>query len=221
MDDRERRRYDMFVRVKQFGIENAADFPAGSVGANTFAANSDKIDTIDSLSGDQFSGFSDARFSFANKGSIREDIREMISDINRTARSMVYQFPNIDEKFRMSRGNNDQQLLAKARSFHTEATPYETDFIAYGMDVEFLKDLNDEIIAFENALAEVGSSIDSHVEATAQIDVAVRENMQNLRILDGVVKNIYRNNVGKLAAWASASHIEKAPKRETPPPMPA
>jgi hypothetical protein len=31
------------------------------------------------------------------------------------------------------------------------------------------------------------------------------------RILDGVVKNKYRSNVGKLAAWLSASHIEKAP----------
>jgi hypothetical protein len=32
--------------------------------------------------------------------------------------------------------------------------------------------------------------------------------------LDGVVKNKYRNNVGKLAAWTSASHIEKAPKKK-------
>jgi hypothetical protein len=37
------------------------------------------------------------------------------------------------------------------------------------------------------------------------------------RILDGIVKNKYGNNIGKLAAWLSASHIEKAPKKQTPP----
>lgn len=29
-------------------------------------------------------------------------------------------------------------------------------------------------------------------------------------------KNKYRNNVGKLAAWLSASHIEKASKKSAP-----
>ena len=31
--------------------------------------------------------------------------------------------------------------------------------------------------------------------------------------LKGVVKNKYRANTGKYAAWISASHIEKPPKR--------
>jgi hypothetical protein len=39
-----------------------------------------------------------------------------------------------------------------------------------------------------------------------------------VRILDGVVKNKYANDVGKLAAWISASHVEKAPKKKEPTP---
>ena len=34
----------------------------------------------------------------------------------------------------------------------------------------------------------------------------------------GVVKNKYANDVGKLAAWTSASHVEKAPKKKEPTP---
>jgi hypothetical protein len=37
------------------------------------------------------------------------------------------------------------------------------------------------------------------------------------RILDGIVQNKYANNPGKLAAWLSASHVEKAPKKKDPP----
>lgn len=36
---------------------------------------------------------------------------------------------------------------------------------------------------------------------------------------DGIVRNVYINDVGKLAAWTSASHIEKSSKKtETPTP---
>ncbi|MBK9215844.1 MAG: hypothetical protein IPM59_09635 [Chloracidobacterium sp.] len=34
--------------------------------------------------------------------------------------------------------------------------------------------------------------------------------------LDGIVRNVYANDPGKLAAWISASHVEKAPKKQTP-----
>lgn len=35
--------------------------------------------------------------------------------------------------------------------------------------------------------------------------------------IDDIVRNGYKNDVGKLAAWSSASHVEKAPKKkETP-----
>ena len=35
----------------------------------------------------------------------------------------------------------------------------------------------------------------------------------SLRTVDGVVRNTYHNNPGKLAAWASASHVE-SPQRK-------
>jgi hypothetical protein len=58
-----------------------------------------------------------------------------------------------------------------------------------------------------------------NVEATAEIGEAIRRGMVARPILDGVVRNVYRNDVGKTAAWTSASHIEKPPKTtETPTP---
>lgn len=213
MDDRERRRKDTFLRVKVFMTDNSAKFPAGSIAALKMVELSEIIDLLDELSGDQAAGMGEARFSFAGKNSARENVREDLSDISRTARSMNYDFPNIAEKFRMPRGNNDTQLLAAARSFLTEATPHKNDFIAYGMPTDFLTDLQTDIEAFENALGTTGSAIDSHVEATAEIDEAIRKGMVILRILNGIVKNVFRNDAGKLAAWTSASHIERTPKR--------
>ena len=46
---------------------------------------------------------------------------------------------------------------------------------------------------------------------------SIRLGMVAVRILDGVVKNKYANDVGKLAAGTSASHVEKAPQKKTTP----
>lgn len=54
-------------------------------------------------------------------------------------------------------------------------------------------------------------------EATAEIGEYVQRGMVARRILDGIVRNVCKNDPGKLAAWTSASHIEKPPKKTEPP----
>ncbi len=222
MNDRERARYDMFVRVRQFGLDNAADFPVGSVSAVQFGEITTVIDLIEQLGAQQASSFGEARFGFSGKATARENLREEMSEISRTSRSMVYQFPGINLLFRMPRADNDANLLASGRAFYTESGDYADDFIAYGLPATFRNELLAAANAFEQSFGAPGTAIDSQVEATAEIGEAVRRGMIAWRILNGVVKNKYRNDVGKLAAWLSASHIEKAPKPapEPTPPTP-
>jgi hypothetical protein len=82
------------------------------------------------------------------------------------------------------------------------------------MDEDFLTELQDAIDDFEGSLGTPATAIDSHVEATEEIGEEIRKGMIAFRTLNGPIKNLYRNDVGKLAAWLSASHIEKAPKRQ-------
>jgi hypothetical protein len=220
MNDQDRRRFDAFVRIVQFGVESAADFPAGSIGRVQFDEVAAVAALLDEFAANKAASVGEVRFAFVGKGSARENLRDELSDIVETARTMVYQFPGIDAKFRMPRSRNDQQMLAAARAFKVEAAPLNADFIAYGLPATFLDELQDAIDAFEASLAPAGAAIDAQVAATAEIDSAIRRGMIARRILLGVVKNKYRNNVGKLAAWTSASHIEKAPKNNNTPQNP-
>ncbi len=70
--------------------------------------------------------------------------------------------------------------------------------------------------AFEASFSNTASATAEHVEATADTAAKVRQGMVIVRVLDGIVKNRYANDPGKLAAWVSASHVEKAPKKQTP-----
>jgi len=54
--------------------------------------------------------------------------------------------------------------------------------------------------------------------ATADTSLKIQAGMVTVRILDGIVRNVYANDPGKLAAWISASLVEKAPKKQAPTP---
>jgi hypothetical protein len=217
MTDSERRRLEAFIRIRQFGVDNAADFPAGTVGATQFAAIGAVIDEIAQLAGEQAAGVGDSRQTFATKSTARENLREEMYDIVRTARSMQYQFDGIEDKFRMPVNLSDQNLLATARAFHSESLAYDQDFEEYGLDKLFREHLQTAIDAFEAAMNPTGTAIDEQVASTAEIGDAIRRGMIARRILEGVVKNKYRSNVGKLAAWLSASHVERTPVSSKPP----
>ncbi|HEX8370310.1 MAG TPA: hypothetical protein VF604_17315 [Pyrinomonadaceae bacterium] len=217
-----RRRNDTFIRIRQFGLDNAVDFPAGSVGKQQFAEIAAVVDLIEQLAGAQAQGRGGARFAFHGKGTARENLREAVSEIADIARSMVYEFPGIDLKFRVPRNVTDAELLAIANAFLAEALPYQADFVRYGLAAAFMTDLQADIEAYEESLGAPGTATDAHVEATEELDAAVRRGMIARRISDGVVRLKYKNDSGKLAAWTSASHIEKAPekKKKDEPPNP-
>ena len=217
MDARERVRYDMFVRVDEFGRTNAADFPAGGIAAAQFAVIAAVVAEIQRLIGDQTASRDTARFTFNSKATARENLREEMSDIGETARSMVYAIPGIDLKFRLARTRNDADLLAAARAFYQNSEEYQAQFVEFGLPATFRAELNAAVEAFEASLNPPGAAIDQQVEATADVGEAVRRGMQAVRTLEGVVKNKYRSNTGKLTAWLSASHIEKLSSKPKPP----
>lgn len=111
----------------------------------------------------------------------------------------------------------------------------EASFISYGLAKDLRDQLHDSADNFEAIMPNVASAlgdaansfeatfsapvtaVDNRVAATAEIGESIRRGMIALRICDAVMKNLYAANTGKLAAWLSASHVERDPKKPTPP----
>lgn len=216
MNDGDKRRYEMQVRVVQFGNKHAASFTG--IATAKFAELATLVDATETKSAEQQSGFGEAAQQFEVKDTCRENLRDLMSDISRTAKSMEYAIDGISNKFFFQRNMSDANLLAKARAFHSESQPYNTDFIAYGLPTTFRADLNAAADAFEASFTNTAGATAEHVAATAATAAKIREGMIIVRILDGIVKNKYSNDPGNLAAWISASHVEKAPDKKVPTP---
>lgn len=215
MNASDRRRFEMLVRVNQFGIDNAGDFTG--IATAKFAEIGAIVGDTELQGAAQQAGFGEAAMQFEVKDTAREDLRDEMSAISRTAKSMEYSFDGIGEQFRFQRNMPDATMLVKARAFATEAVAYQADFIAYGLPAAFIADLTAAADAFEASFGETASATAEHVAATAQTAATIRQGMIATRTLDGIVRNRYTNDPGKLAAWISASHVERRPTKPQPP----
>jgi hypothetical protein len=215
MNDDVRRRREMFARVKQFQIENPPSI--GSVAAAQQTVINTIVGDTDTSTAAQAEGFLDAGSAFDVKATRRENLRDICAQISRTARSMEYSFDGIAARYRMPPNLNDANLIATAHAFHTNSGTEEADFIAYSMPAGFRDTLADRIADLEASAADTGAAIDKHVAATATAKSQVRSGTVAVRILDGIYRNEFAEDPGTLAAWLSASHVEKAPQPAPPP----
>lgn len=217
MKDVERRHSETFERVRDFGVEHAASFPAGTLGAELFSTLSAHVAALQTHAAAQSSKAGAGAQGTTSCAAAREALREDLDAISHTARSMSVKTPGLEERFRLPRGNrNDQQLLATARAFATDAVPFKAEFIRHELPADFLDDLAADIAAFEASITEQNRSRDARVSATGSIDEAIGRGIAAVRQLDAIVRNKFRDDPATLAAWASASHTERARRAAVP-----
>lgn len=166
----------------------------------------------------QASGLSAARQFTQSKAVAREELLRDMAAINRTARSMSQSSPGIEEQFGFDPRLKDQELLTAARNFAAAALPLKAEFVKSGMRPDFLEDLAADTAAFEQALSNRAEQRHTHVGATVTIDDLIERGLKMVRELDPVMRNIFEDNPGKLAAWMSASRVERSPRRSKPAP---
>ena len=220
MNHHEMVRTDSFKKINVYGNENAADFPAASKGGELFAALKPVIVNIDKANADQASAKGDVRQDFLSKGTARENVRARCSSISKTSVGAAYEVPGLDVKFYLPVDLSDAELLAHAQMVLADAPEHEATLKLWGEEDDFLGELAEAVEEFEQAMSAASASTGEQIESTADIGEQVRQGMVIRRKLNVVVRNRYKNDPGKLAAWESAYHIEhpkKKKKNENPP----
>jgi hypothetical protein len=220
MKDTERRRLEMFIRVREFGTARAAQFPPASFAGEQLAVLNTAINALETHASAQSSGRSGARAGTAGKAAARDELMRDLEAISRTARAMALSTPGLNDKFRIPHNKSNQDVLATARAAAADALPLKAEFIRRGMPADFLEDLEADIALMEQAMSRKAQGVGSHVAATAAIDEEVERGMEAVRQLDPVMRNTFASDPATMAAWFSASHVERTPRSSTIPATP-
>jgi hypothetical protein len=209
MDTLETRRLEMFGRVGALGAEHAAQFPKGSYGAGLFMRLDAVIKGLGEHALRQSTGQSSVREGVTSKAAVRDELLRRLEAISRTARVIAYTSPGLEDKFRLPRSIGDQALLQLARTFASDAAPLKDEFTRRGLAATFIEDLSEEADEFAASINQKAQGRSAHVAASAEIDELIEQGMRTARELDALVRNTFADDPATLAAWESASHVER------------
>ncbi len=217
MNDREIRISQLGTRMNDYGAANSASFPAGSRGRQKFDALAALVLEIDQHGASQAATTGAAQGSTAAKREARNSIRRQMKAIRDVAVALESEQPGISNNFRMPTTNGDEALVNSARAFVTAATPLKPLFISNELPSTFLEDLTAAVTSFEQSITSYNQQRAGRAAATASLKQALSGVLRLRRELDPIVRNKFRGDTAKLAAWESASHMERDPQRAPTP----
>jgi len=205
---------DMYRRALAALTTEFADLPAGSLGAEAAEELRTAFAVIEEKSSAKTNLDGTAQEGTAQRTIARRNLFDYLKTLAATANTISRRQPGFDQLFPSPNGKNDRELLNDARAAAPVAVAKKADFVRYGLKDAFIQSGVDLIAAFEasftatdEALASRGAAVGSKREAVEDADDSFDE-------LDRFIRNHYRDQPEKIAAWKIASHIERTPKKK-------
>lgn len=211
MNDKQRRRYERGSRVDAFMTSNAADFPAGGQGAQAAARLKEELAGLSALDVAKATVASSRQQSSAGRRDLRESLRAQVAAFCDTAEALSPDLPELRGRFpRLRADRSDQTLIAVARSYADAAGPFKARFVEYELPADFIERMRADADALEEKMTRQNEGAGARVTTNAGIEEALGRADELIERLDVIVRNKYRDDASRSAAWESARRMERA-----------
>jgi hypothetical protein len=216
LNDKQRRIIERGARSAAFGAANAADFPADSKGAELFASLNAALANFDTLQIVKATSISTRQQGTAGRHDVRESLRAQVLAVSNTTKVIATEHSEVRGRFQYARkDHSDRTLIATARSFARAVPPFKALFIQYELPQNFIESLEADADVLEQQIALQNEGSGARVTTNASIEQGLEGVDECVGKLDVVVRNKYRNDPAKLAAWESAHRLERAARKRS------
>ena len=214
MNDKQRLRFERLSRVRAFMAEHAADFPETGRGGQAAARLNTILAELEALDSSRVASRGEKQQASMGRRDERASLREQLTAISDTADTIGLDHPEAQGVFKWSRaGMSDQTLLATARAFAASAAPLKARFVEYDMPADFLDKLNASIEGFDQHILRQTATTGSSVATTVSLESALKRGDAEVERLDTSVRNKFRDDPARMAAWESARRLERTTRR--------
>ncbi len=205
MTRQQRFKYEMFVRVRDFGVAHAALFPHATKGGQAFAQVLAAVAAVDEQQKAHLFGLAEAR---RIKAATRDAVFDYMKTIAAAARRITQQ-DRAESLFVLPRKRRIGTELASARAFIMAASPRQVEFEAFGLPATFIADFTALVNQLQQAADVRLSSRTARRKAQAGIVAALAGGHDAARDLDVIVAIATRQqDPSTFAAWTAARQIE-------------
>ncbi|HJQ30704.1 MAG TPA: hypothetical protein VJ866_00915 [Pyrinomonadaceae bacterium] len=213
MSDKHRRHHERGQRVRLHMTTSETDFPPGS---KPFILANDLEGMLADADAHEVTRVDNKRKRKQGteaRDAARTALRRMLKTTSDTAEPLTLDHPEMKGVFNPQiRKDNDQDLIAAARSAANAAAQYAAFFTESGLPPAFFDQMRAKADDIEIAIAQQTEAVNAGVRATAALEDLYRRMDELIDRLDPIVRNKYAGDPAKLAAWESASRLERAPR---------
>jgi hypothetical protein len=213
MNERQRKRHERGQRVDVYMDAAAADFPADTKGGALSARLKELLAQVAALDLTRAANAGKRRQGTEGREEARTTLRRMVKSAWDTYKTIALDHADIKGLFESpSKSNNDHELVTAARSYADAAAPRAALFAEYGLTAGFFNNLRAQADRLDSSTALQNAGAAAGVDTTAAVEESLRQMDELVERLDTAVTNKYRDDPAKLAAWESASRVERAPR---------
>lgn len=214
MNDRQRRIYEAAVRTLAFITAYFNDLKIYPVVTEMRDELTAATETLTDLGADKVTKTGAAKDATIQRGDARDNLLDLMQAITGMWRRIAPKTGGDVNKFRMPRGG-DQDIQATAESYADQAEPLKVEFTKRGFPADFVETLRAAIAVFAAAVNESDTTRRERAGTNAALEAPVKTCKTLIDDFDPLVRMHYRDNPRVLAEWLVASHVERAPQRET------
>jgi hypothetical protein len=218
-----RRHSERGLRVDLFMTASAEDFPDGSKAASAHTRLKEELAALDTLDVARAAGVGKRQQGTAGRRAARKRLRELVNAVSATAETIALDRQDFKGLFSLKElDGSDDTLIATTRAFADRAAAFVGLFVEYNLKQTFVQDLRSDADTLDSFMTLQEEGVGERSGSNTSADEAVRRLTEQVERLDTFVRNKYRDDPAKIAAWERARRLEKAPQhsKDDPPSTP-
>lgn len=201
-----RRRFEMAARVRDFLRAHKTEEGAE---AATLARLEELLQRADALAAQQRAGVLARRAAAGQRQEVRRALQtRMLRYLARVGAAAATEDAQLAAQFQLQRTpTSHQAVLTMARGMLDKALAQKELLLRRGLSEKLLADLTAAVTEFEQTLESSRASLREHVGASAELESVAHEVLEQVRLLDSLVRYRFGDNAELMGAWASAHNV--------------
>lgn len=200
-----RRRLERAARVRDFIRAHRTD---GAGEATALTHLEELIQRAETLAAQQQAGVVATRAATMQRDKLRRALQtKLLKYLGAVGAVAAKEHTELAAQFRLRPNAPNQVLLTTARRMLEKATTERDLLVSRGMSATLPDDLAAAVAEFENTLEATRAGKRDHVGASADLQAVAAEIAEQVRLLDGLVRYRFGDNVELMSAWASARDV--------------
>lgn len=197
-------------RIASFVDSQPEDFPEESKGASLCSSVKQELSKLAELDVVRSSSMSKRKQGTFARRNAHRLLLGLVRRVVSTAETIALDHPDVEGMFvRPQKNAGDKTLISDARSLTDKAATLVGLFTEDGLPATFIADMRSHADSLERSIQIQTEGAGESVRANIEIAAVIRRLNGLIERLDVIVRNKYRDNPAKLAAWESARRLEQ------------